>query len=220
MRLLLVEGDEMLGEPIVGTMRAAGYAIDWARDLHEAGQFLDHDFYDLVILERDAVDAGGGQSVERLRCHQAPVLVLTARDAAESRVPGLAVEEYLLEPFELDELTASVRTSLRRRAGQIFAVHRHGDLSLNIATREAMLEGQPLTLEPCEFSLLQALIEEPTRVFTHRELRKMLNGLSEANGDTLETHIAHLRHKIGAGQIVTVRGVGYRLKCLESPRLA
>ena len=220
MRLLLVEDDEMIGEPVVDTMRGAGYAIDWARDGREAELSLGHDVYDLVLLDLGLPKADGIDVLNRYRRRGggAPVIILTARDAVESRITGLdaGADDYLVKPFDLDELAARVRALLRRRTGHASPVYSHGDLTLNPATHEATLNGEALSLVPREFSLLQALIEEPTRVFTRSELEDKLYGWGEEVGsNTIEVHVHSLRRKIGAEQIVTVRGVGYRLKRCE-----
>ncbi|SIT36728.1 DNA-binding response regulator in two-component regulatory system with QseC [Paraburkholderia piptadeniae] len=220
MRLLLVEDDEMIGEPVVETMRRAGYAIDWAHDGREAELSLDNDVYDLVLLDLGLPKADGIDVLNRYRRRggSAPVIILTARDAVESRIVGLdaGADDYLVKPFDLDELAARVRALLRRRTGHTNPVYSHGDLTLNPATHEATLNGELLSLVPREFSLLQALIEEPMRVFTRPELEEKLYGWGEEVGsNTIEVHVHSLRRKIGADQIVTVRGVGYRLKRCE-----
>jgi two-component system response regulator QseB len=213
MRLLLIVDDEMIGEPIAEMMHGAGYVIDWARNGPEAKSWLDHESYDLLLVDRGLLETVGIGLRRRVRSCSMPVLVLTARDAGESRISGLENVGYLVEPFGIDELAAQVRASLRRCTGQIGLVYSHGNLSLRPATREATLKGEPLVLAPQEFDLLQALIEEPTRVLTRSEARERLDGPSEACGsDEVETYVHGLQSKIGAERIVTVRGVGYRLR--------
>lgn len=217
MRLLLVEDDEMIGEPVLEFMRRAGYAIDWARDGREAELSLDHDVYDVVLLDLGLPRADGIEVLSRYRRRggSAPVIILTARDAVENRVAGLdaGADDYLVKPFDLDELAARVRAMLRRRTGQTNPLYTHGDLTLNPVSHEASLRGERLSLLPREFSVLQALIEEPKRVFTRSELEEKLYGWGEEVGsNTIEVHVSNLRRKLGAELIVTVRGVGYRLK--------
>ncbi|WP_353558766.1 response regulator transcription factor [Paraburkholderia terrae] len=194
-------------------MEFPGYAIDWARNGPEAESLLDHEGYDLLLVDPGLLETVGMGLHRRVRSCSMPVLVLTARDARESRISGLEKVDYLVESFGIDELAAQVRASLRRYARQIGLVYSHGDLSLRPATREATLKGEPLVLAPQEFDLLQALIEEPKRVLTRSEVSERLDGPSEACGsDKVETYVHDLQSKIGAAQIVTVRGVGYRLR--------
>lgn len=216
MRLLLVEDDEMIGQPIVQAMRRMGYAIDWARDARAAQLSLEHDIYDLVLLDLGLPKGDGMDVLSRYRRHggTVPVIILTARDAVENRIAALdaGADDYLAKPFDLDELAARLRALLRRRTGQGNPVYTHGELMLNPAKHEATLNGEPLALALREFSLLHALIEEPTRVFSRHELENKLYGWGdEVGSNTIEVHVSSLRRKIGAQRIVTVRGVGYRL---------
>ncbi|RKP44205.1 response regulator [Trinickia fusca] len=220
MRVLLVEDDRMIAEPVVDAMRREGYAVDWAQDGRSAELSLDNGVYDLVLLDlglpkKDGIDvlhayreAGG----------EAPVIILTARDAVDERIRGLdtGADDYLVKPFDLDELAARVRALLRRRTGQKQPVYAHGGLTLDPAAHEVTKDGEPVVLVPREFTLLRALIEAPTRVFTKAELEEKLYGWGEEVGsNALEVHVHSLRRKIGAQEIVTVRGVGYRLRRIE-----
>ena len=219
MRLLLVEDDEMIGETIAETLRQAGYAVDWARDAKEADLSLLHDLYDLVMLDLGLPGDDGLNVLKRYRLRQgnAPAIILTARDEVQSRIGGLdaGADDYLVKPFDLEELSARVRALLRRRIGQANPLCVHGGLVLNPITHEVSLDGRPLALVPREFSLLHILIEEPSRVFTRSELEEKLYGWDEEVGsNTIQVHIHSLRRKIGADRIVNVRGVGYRLQRL------
>ncbi|CAN7601936.1 response regulator [Caballeronia sp. LjRoot29] len=219
MRLLLVEDDDMIAETVVDFMRRAGYAIDHAADGRAADPSLANGVYDLVLLDlglptRDGIEVlntyrrGGGG---------APVIIITARDAVDERIRGLdaGADDYLMKPFDIDELAARVRAMLRRRTGQKQPVYTHGELTLDPASHEATKAGVVLPLVPREIALLQALIEEPTRVFRRPELEDKLYGWGEEVGsNTIEVHVHSLRKKIGTDEIMTIRGVGYRLKRL------
>jgi two-component system, OmpR family, response regulator QseB len=220
MRLLLVEDDEMIAETVLESLRREGYAVDWARDGREAELSLGHGVYDLVLLDlglpkKDGIDVLNGY---RKRGGEAPIIILTARDAVTDRIAGLdaGADDYLVKPFDLDELAARARALLRRRTGKKQPVYTHGDLALDPAAHEVTLAGAAVSLVPREFALLHILIEEPTRVFTKAELEDRLYGWGEEVGsNTIEVHVHSLRRKLGAEQIVTVRGVGYRLKRCE-----
>lgn len=217
MRLLLVEDDEMIAETVLESIRREGYAIDWARDGHEAGLALGNDVYDLVLLDLGLPKKSGLEvlSAYRAKGGEAPVLILTARDAVTDRIAGLdaGADDYMIKPFDLDELAARARALLRRRVGKKQPVYAHGTLALDPASHEVTKSGAAVALVPREFALLHILIEQPARVFTRSELEERLYGWGEEVGsNTIEVHISSLRRKIGAEQIVTVRGVGYRLK--------
>ncbi|MGF6536127.1 two-component system response regulator QseB [Paraburkholderia sp. GAS33] len=219
MRLLLVEDDEMIAETVLESMRREGYAIDWAQDGRAAELSLGNDVYDLVLLDLGLPGKNGIDLLSSYRRQggEAPVIILTARDAVTDRIRGLdaGADDYLIKPFDLDELAARARALLRRRTGQKQPIYAHGDLTLDPAAHEVRKSGAPVTLVPREFGLLQALIEEPARVFTRAELEDKLYGWGdEVGSNTIEVHVHSLRRKIGTEQIVTVRGVGYRLKRL------
>ena len=220
MRLLLVGDDGMIAQTVLGAMRRAGYAIDWAENGRAAELSLGDGVYDLVLLDLGLPQWDGIDVLNRYRKGggAAAIIILTAHDAVGDRIRGLdaGADDYLIRPFDLDELAARVRTSLRRRAGHSRPVYTHGELTLDPAAHEVQKSGQLLYLVPREFDLLQALIEEPARVFRRAELEKKLYGRGEeVSSNTIEVHVHSLRRKIGADQIVTIRGVGYRLNWLR-----
>jgi two-component system, OmpR family, response regulator QseB len=219
MHVLLVENDTMLAGSVMETTRCAGHAIDWVRDRREAELSLRGGSYDLIVLD---LSLPGGEGLDllnhyRSRGGSAQVIIVTALDAVQGRIAALdaGVDDYLIKPFDLDEFAARVRGLTRRRTGQAAGVCAHDGLVLNHAAHEASLHGEALDLVPREFSVLRALIEEPERFFTHHELlRKVYGPDDEIDSNAIEVHIHRLRQKIGAERIVTVRGVGYRLRKL------
>ena len=216
MRLLLVEDDTMIAESTRDALRIAGYTVDWASTGREAELSLANGVYDLVVLDLGLPGKDGIRVLEAYRQGGglSPVLIVTARDSVSERIRGLdaGADDYLIKPFDIDELSARVRALLRRRVGHATRVYAHGTLSLDPAAHEAILAGHVLDLVPREFSLLQALIEEPARVFSKSELEDKLYGWGQEIGsNAIEVYVHSLRRKLGADQIVTIRGVGYRL---------
>ncbi|OZI64464.1 response regulator [Bordetella genomosp. 11] len=220
MRLLLIEDDAMIAESLFEALRRAGYAVDRVGDGRQAELATAHDVYDLILLDLGLPVRDGIALLKdyRKRGGRVPVLIVTARDSVADRIGGLdaGADDYMVKPFDIDELGARVRALLRRRHGNAMPVHVHGDLRLDPMAHEAHLGDTPLTLVPREFALLHALIEEPRRVFTREQLEEKLYGWNEEVGsNTIEVYIHSLRRKMGAKRIVTVRGVGYRLAAVE-----
>ncbi|MFP3647619.1 response regulator [Paraburkholderia sp. SIMBA_054] len=217
MHLLLVEDDEMLAEPVVDTMRRAGYVVDWVSGVRNAAISLGGEVYDLIMLDPDLSGTDGFDLLHeyRNRGGRASVIILTARDGVESRIGALdaGVDDYLVKPFDLDELTARVRALMRRKTVQTAEAYAYDGLVMKPVSFGTTLHGEAIDLAPCEFRLLLTLIEEPARVFTRSELEEKVCDLNDEIGsNAIEVSIDALRRKIGAERIVTVRGVGYRLR--------
>jgi two-component system response regulator QseB len=219
MRLLLVEDDEMIAESVQRAMAQHGYAVDNVRNARDAKLSVATHQYDLALLDLGLPDGDGITLLQQWRRDgfEGAVIILTARDAVEDRILGLdsGADDYLLKPFDLNELGARVRALLRRRTGQSQPSYQHGDLLLDPAAHEVRFKDAIVALVPREFALLHALIEEPTRVFRRDQLEEKLYGWGrEIGSNAIEVHVHALRRKLGADQIVTVRGVGYRLKAV------
>lgn len=219
MRLLLIEDDAMIGDNLDEGLRAEGYAVDWVRDGHSAELALGSHDYDLILLDLGLPKKQGIDVLDTYRHHggQAPVLIVTARDATADRVLGLdtGADDYLVKPFDLDELFARIRALLRRRAGRACAELVHGSLVVNVATREVSLDGKAVHLSSREFSILHVLLDAAGAVVSKAQLEEKLYGWQdEVESNAVDVHIHHLRKKLGAELIRNVRGVGYRIPAM------
>ena len=216
MRLLLVEDDKMIGEIVLDALRAEHYAVDWVRDGEMADVALKSGHYDLMLLDLGLPRRDGVAVLRDLRARndRLPVLVATARDALADRVAGLdaGADDYVLKPYDIDELLARIRALLRRSAGQAAPAFEHNGLSLNPATREATVHGQPVQLSAREWAVLEPLIARPGVLFSRAQLEVKLYGWKDdISSNAVEVYIHGLRKKLGADVIQTVRGLGYLL---------
>ena len=223
MRLLLVEDDRMIGESLQRALRLEGYAVDWVRDAAAADSTLASERFDLVLLDLGlppGAGAGAGSPADglsvlraaRARHDATPVIVLTARDARGDRVAGLdaGADDYLVKPFELDELNARIRAVLRRHAGRAEPLLSAGGVTLDPATRRVAKDGVAVSLSAREFAVLEALLAKPGAVLSRAQLEDRLYGWGEEiESNAVSVYVHQLRRKLGADFIRTVRGVGY-----------
>lgn len=216
MRVLLVEDDSMVGESLRKALRQDGFSVDWVQDGRAAELAVENESYDVMLLDLGLPKKAGLDVLKSIRQggSQLPVLVLTARDAVADRVAGLdaGADDYLIKPFDFEELEARIRALLRRQAGRADAVIRLGDLTVNPATREVHLKGRPVTLSGREFALLSAFLDRPGAVLSLAQLEEKIYGWGdEVGSNTVEVYIHSLRKKLGADFIKNVRGVGYMI---------
>ncbi len=214
MRLLLVEDDKALGEGLRLGLRQEGYTVDWLEDGTSALHALLSEDFDLLVLDLGLPRMSGLQVLRELRRSGSalPVLILTARDATEDRIAGLdaGADDYLVKPFDLDELKARLRALLRRSAGRAELRIEHAGVSLDPSSQQVSYQGKPVPMTPKEYLLLHELLSQPGKVLTRERLAQLLYGWDEeAESNTLEVHIHHLRKKLFSSLIRTVRGVGY-----------
>ncbi|MCG2592326.1 response regulator transcription factor [Ramlibacter sp. XY19] len=214
MRILLVEDDEMIGRAVLDLLRGENYATDWVRDGSAADTALQAGQYDLVLLDLGLPRTDGLQVLRTLRARRStvPVLVATARDAVGDRVAGLdaGADDYIVKPYDTDELLARVRALLRRSAGRAEPLISHKGVDLNPATKQANLNGQPLALSAREWALLEPMLQRPGVVFSRAQLEEKLYGWKdEVSSNAVEVYVHGLRKKLGSDFIKTVRGLGY-----------
>ena len=217
MRLLLVEDDAMIGEAIRTGLKRDGFTVDWVYDGESADRVLRTEAFDLALLDLGLPRKDGLQVLQALRArHQGlPVLIITARDAVSDRIQGLdaGADDYLVKPFDLDELAARIRALLRRKSGRPEPRIEHLGVVLDPATHAVTRDGRDIDLSPKEFALLQLLLERPGTIHSRAQIEERLYGWGEeVESNAVEVHIHGLRRKLGADFILNVRGVGYRVR--------
>lgn len=216
MRLLLVEDDPLLGEGLKMALARDGYTVDWLRDGKQALQAISTDEFGVVILDLGLPGLDGMEVLSRARAQgtTTPILILTARDAITDRVTGLdhGADDYLAKPFDIEELSARVRSLLRRSQGRSQPLLIHGDIQIDPAAQVLSKAGQTIDLSQKEFIIIRYLMEHKGCPISRSRLEEQLYGWDkEIESNALEVHIHKLRKKLGSKLIKTVRGVGYKL---------
>lgn len=214
MRILLVEDDLMVGEAVRKGLRQDGFAIDWVQDGQAAELALRQEEYALLLLDLGLPQKSGLAVLQSLRAagNKIPVLITTARDAVTDRVAGLdaGADDYLIKPYDLEELSARMRALLRRQSGRADSIIRVREVTLNAATHEVCRQGAPVNLSAREFALLRAFLDRPGVVLSRAQLEEKLYGWDDSiDSNAVEVHIHALRKKLGSDFIKNVRGIGY-----------
>ena len=217
MRVLVVEDDALLGDAIQAGLREMGHAVDWVRDGAAADVALRDDAYAAVVLDLGLPRRDGLEVLRaaRARGQRVPVLILTARDTVADRIGGLdaGADDYLVKPFDLGELAARLRALVRRAAGSAAPRLSVAGVELDPAAHRVWHHGREVELSAREFALLHALMRHAGRVLSRAQIEEQLYPWGEeVESNTVEVHVHHLRRKLAADLIVTVRGVGYLLR--------
>lgn len=220
LRILLVEDDQSLGQAVLGYLKSKQFNVDWAQNLQQARAFIATMHYAAVLLDLNLPDGEGLQLIPYLNStagsvqERPTVIVVTARDQVSDRIRGLdaGADDYLVKPYDPEELLARLRAIERRRGALSSSVLQSADISIDLA-RESVRKGMlPIVLTPKEWALLRVLASRPGQVFTRERLQEALYQWDDSSdSNTLEVFISRLRRKLGTALIETVRGTGYRL---------
>ncbi len=214
MRLLLVEDDELLGDALKTGLTQFGYIVDWVKDGETARAVLRLESFELVILDLGLPKLSGLKMLQSVRQvgDRTPVIILTARESIEDRVQGLdmGADDYMIKPFDLNELSARVRALIRRSQGRADTVIQYKNITLDPAAHTVMLDDQIINVPRREFALLQKLLENSGQALSRDQLMQSIYGWDEdVDSNALEVHIHNLRKKLNANFIRTIRGIGY-----------
>ena len=214
MRVLIVEDDPLLGDALVAGLKQRGFEPDWVQDGREAQIVMRVEPFAAIILDLGLPGLTGLELLrtERARGNKVPVLILTARDAVQDRIKGLdsGADDYVVKPMDLDELAARLRALVRRSKGEPAPLLHVRAVALDPAARTVTRDGEAIDLQPREFALLQELMLNAGRVLSREQLEeRMYRWGEEVESNAVEVHVHHLRRKLGADIVKTIRGVGY-----------
>lgn len=213
MRILLLEDDRQLAAGLKQSLIAEKYAVDHFDRVNHASSAVDHEHYDLVLLDLGLPDEDGFSFLTSFRkLHSSPVLILTARDGTNDKINGLdlGADDYLAKPFDIAELLARIRAILRRSVGQSTNTIEYDDVSMDVQSRTVSYKQQEVNLSRREFNLLESLIKNQGKVMSRLSLEQSLYSWDDdIESNALEVHIHNIRKKLFSKLITTVRGVGY-----------
>ena len=214
MRLLLIEDNESIGKGLHTGLKLAGYAVDWVKDGDMALSAFRTGEYDIAVLDLGLPKRSGIEVLQEIRAHgkALPVLILTAKDSTDDKILGLdsGADDYMLKPFEFDELKARLRALIRRSSGRANPVLRYTDIEIDPASHTVSKNGEIVDLSPKAFEIFLALVENQGRVMSRNRLEEsMYSWKDEIESNAVEVHIHQIRKKLGSKVIRTIRGVGY-----------
>jgi two-component system response regulator QseB len=214
MRVLVVEDDRMIAKGLHTALKQDGYAVDGVSDGASAAAALRSSAFDLVLLDLGLPERDGLEVLRELRARgdATPVIIVTARDDVQNRIQGLdaGADDYIIKPFDLDEVAARMRSVLRRAAGRGDPSIRHRGITLDPVAHTVERGGEPVVLSAHEFSVLEALMQRPGAVLSRAQLEDRLYGWSAGiESNAVEVYVHGLRRKLGNDAIRTLRGVGY-----------
>lgn len=217
MRVLLVEDDEMLGKATLAGLRTS-FAADWMKNAEDAENALRTTPYDLLVLDINLPEKSGLALLQELRAaqNQTPCLFLTARDATYHRVEGLnaGADDYLVKPFDLDELLARCNALIRRAQGRATPVIRHRNIVFDASARTLHKEGELIPLSGRELAIAEILLGNIGRTISKQQIEERIYDYDSADigSNTVEVHVSALRRKLGKDFVRTIRNVGYTVE--------
>ena len=214
MRLLLIEDDELLGDAVKTGLIQSGYVVDWLKDGESSRVALQLEAFELIILDLTLPKCSGLTLLKSIRQagNMTPVIILTARESVENRIEGLdaGTDDYMIKPFDLNELIARIRALVRRSQGRADTILQYRNITLNPAAHTVFLDDIEVNISRREFALLQKLLENHGHVLSREQLMQSIYGWDEdLDSNVLEVHIHNLRKKLNADFIRTIRGIGY-----------
>ena len=220
MRILLVEDDDMLGEAVRDGLRQEGYVVDWVRNGGAALAALSTSSFSALVLDLGLPDSDGLGLLRRLRQNgqATPVVIVTARDRVSDRIGGLdaGADDYLIKPFDIDELGARLRAITRRADGCAESRLSAGEVVLDLRQRTVTRHGAPAALTAREYALVELLMRKAGCLVTRAEIEEELYGFDDhIASNAIEVHIHNLRRKLGPQFITNLKGRGYRVEVLR-----
>ena len=216
MRILLVEDDDLLGEAVRDGLRQQGYVVDWVRNAGGALAALSTSNFSALVLDLGLPDTDGLSVLRWLRHNgeATPVLIVTAREGISERITGLdaGADDYLIKPFDIDELCARLRATTRRAVGHAESLLVVGEVALDLRQRQVTCQGTPAALTAREYAVVELLMRKAGCLVTRAEIEEELYGFEDdIASNAVEVHIHNLRRKLGAAFITNLKGRGYRV---------